>query len=64
MRLFLSGVRQTEIAGMVNASQSTISAVISRFKRDASKASRNGASSARAVLAEVKELRSLSVEQH
>jgi orotate phosphoribosyltransferase-like protein len=62
IKLFLTGMTQTEIANQANVSQSTISEVISRYKEDASKTSLDGASASRGVHNEVDTLRSLSID--
>jgi predicted transcriptional regulator len=62
VKLYLEGASQTEIATSLNVSQSTVSEVISRFRKDASETSLDGASRSRGVLHEVNELRSLSAD--
>ena len=59
IRLHLQKVSQTKIAREVDASQSTVSATISRFKNDASNTSLDAASKSRGVGKEIDELRSL-----
>ena len=55
--LHLQKASQTKIAQEVDASQSTVSATISRFKKDASRTSLDAASKGRGVGKEIDELR-------
>src|SRR5208282_4191423 len=62
VELYLQGVSQTEIAKSLNVSQSTVSEVISRYKKDTSTTTLEGAFTGRDVLHELDKLRSISAE--
>jgi predicted transcriptional regulator/antitoxin component HigA of HigAB toxin-antitoxin module len=58
----IQGLSQTDIAENLDVSQSTVSAVISRYKKGESTTTPDGASVGKGVLDEVDKLRSLSVD--